>query len=63
MNERTINILRVLPVIAAILLLITIWWFFFPPRSHVLRFSTGSELGFYHALAKEMKNVIEGAAS
>ena len=63
MSERTINILRLLPVIAALLLLITIWWFFFPPRSHVLRFSTGSELGLYHSLAKEMKNVIEAQHS
>ncbi len=59
MSEKTLQILRFLPVVVAITLLAFVGYYLLREEKHVLRFSTGSKLGLYHAMAKEMKASLE----
>ena len=59
MNETSLKLLRIVPVVFALLLIAIVCWFAWSPRPVVLRFSTGSELGLYHRLATELKQSFE----
>ncbi|MBQ17748.1 MAG: TRAP transporter substrate-binding protein [Planctomycetaceae bacterium] len=60
MHESTLKKLRFLPVVAAVLVAVVIWWNLRAASNQVrLVFSTGSEVGLYHRLASQMRDVIE----
>jgi TRAP transporter TAXI family solute receptor len=59
MDESTLKKLRFVPVAIALLVAIGVWWNLRASDRTVLVFATGSQDGFYHRLAKQMKTVIE----
>ena len=59
MDEATLKKLRLAPVFIALLAAVVIGWNLRAPDRTVLVFATGSQDGFYHRLAEQMKTVIE----